>query len=124
MLGRFPMKIHSLRPVLVGLITVLGASCSSPSDHDGGESSVPADGLTPPSAPPPSFAAPSGMAGEKPPLATSGGEAMAPTDAPLVPGDAPPGDAPETAEEPSAPPLEGDIRFSEPSGTFQGTLSV
>jgi hypothetical protein len=123
MLDGFPMQIQSLRPVVVGLITLLSASCASSPDDEGSASATPGDGPAPPAAQPPSFAAPSGMPGKKPPLATSGGEAVAPTDAPLVPGDAPPGDAPEAVEE-GAPALEGDIRFSEPSGTFQGTLSV
>ena len=124
MLGRFPMQVHSLRPTLVSLLTLLGASCSSPSDPDTGESPASIDGLNPVSAQPPSFVAPAGMPGEQPPLATSGGETTTPTGAPLVPGDTPPGDAPAPVEEPKPPALEGDIRFSEPSGTFQGTLSV
>jgi hypothetical protein len=49
-------------------------------------------------------------------------ETGAPVDAPLSPETVPMADGP--AGEPVAPALEGDIRFSEPSGTFEGSLSV
>ena len=47
----------------------------------------------------------------------------APANTPLLP-DTVPGEAPSTPAEPAAPSLEGDIRFSEPSQSFEGSLTV
>src|SRR5688572_12693772 len=105
---------------------LVGGACSS-SGKGAGEVAGPPEGgeMAPPglgsSDPAPDSAA-AGAGGSTPLTGLPGdAETGAPVDAPLSP-EAVPGEG--TAGEPAAPSLDGDIRFSEPSGTFESSLSV
>jgi hypothetical protein len=114
----------STRGVVFGVYcVVVGGACSSTGDDThpavppgNAEMAAPAQGLD--ERRPDSVAA---GAGEAPPSEALPGDAETgvPVDVPLSPET-----VPETAGDPAAPSLEGDIRFSEPSGTFEGSLSV
>jgi CotH protein/chitobiase/beta-hexosaminidase-like protein len=126
----FSMANRSSRNVVLAALSVLSAACSGGSGDAGsssGDGAEPAftgaadDGSGPgATVPPPPAAVP------------GGGEPSNPTDVPLAPSPSVPGAAVDTPSETPAseappsevPPLEGDIRFSEPSGSFQGTLQV
>jgi CotH protein/chitobiase/beta-hexosaminidase-like protein len=119
------MNDVSTRLLALGLYGVLAAACSS--------SSTDAE----PAAPPLMAEASSGSGvGEGEPPAGTGtgldpapagvpnpGESQVPSDTPLAP-ETVPGETPTAPSEEAGPSLEGDIRFSEPSGTFTGSLAV
>jgi hypothetical protein len=115
----------STRPLVLGLTAWLGAACgASPEAEETSPSTagMSSNGLPgqPGGSPPASGAPPvnSGLGG----AAGSEGEASpSPSAVPLVP-DAVPGDS--AAGAGSAAALEGDIRFSVPSGAFEGSLEV
>jgi hypothetical protein len=109
-----------MRQVFSGVFWALGIACSSSS---GGEASVAPPGgdpAAPLDTPAPAGGEPEGV--DMPGATAGGGEAQNPVGAPLVPET--PGKEGAATEEPVTPAMEGDIRFSEPSGTFEGSLSV
>src|SRR5688572_2398352 len=114
------MRNQSIPRAFGGVFAVLGlvgaAACSSGAE----DAAQPALPETREPADPPGSSAPDAPAGSDSPVGTPGnGEVTAPVGAPLDP---------QTPAEPDSaaetPTMAGDIRFSEPSGTFEGSLSV
>ena len=116
------MQTRSIKTVVVGLALACAPGCGGPAEDAepsaplpapaGGE--LPASTATEPSA---------DGEGDAPVVAaTPGGEAQSPAGVPLEP--ATPAEEGAPAEVPSEAPLTGEIQFSEPSGTFQGSLAV
>jgi CotH protein/chitobiase/beta-hexosaminidase-like protein len=119
------MVNRSSRSVVLVALSVLSSACSG-GDADAGGS--PSDGAVPAFTPGGDEGSVPGATDPSSPSAVpGGGEPTTPMDVPLAPAQPAPGaavDAPSATPAPEAPPLEGDIRFSEPSGVFEGTLRV
>jgi hypothetical protein len=115
------MNERTLRRVVVGLGLGLAPGCGAGSADDAAPN-PPAPGGSQVEAP--AAEIPSGEPNGTPPTTPSGGEAVVPDGVALEPGTVTEGGTAAEGEGDEAPPVEGDIRFSEPSGTFQGTLSV
>src|SRR5688572_16327936 len=117
------MRSQSIPRVFSDVVALLGlmasvAACSSGADDDPQPVLPPADNADDPLATDTPAANTPGGSGA--PVGTTGnGEVTAPVGTPLDP-QAPPG----SASDGDAPTMAGDIRFSEPSGTFEGSLSV
>jgi hypothetical protein len=101
----------------LGLVSALAACSSSPEDEPVAVAPGP---LEPAGSGTPAVPAEGSPSSEAPVGAPGGGEVTAPVGAPLDP-KTPSEEGP--AQEPVLA-MEGDIRFSEPSGTFEGSLSV
>jgi hypothetical protein len=119
------MRSQMMRRVFWGVFSALGVvsaltACSS-SSGDEQPSPVATGPFVPPVGSGEPAAPPDGSGVTQPPVgAPGGGEVTAPVGVPLDPET--PGEE-GTVEEPVLA-MEGDIRFSEPSGTFEGSLSV
>ena len=115
------MNERTLRRVVVGLGLALAPGCGAGSDDAAPNQPAPTPGAGEvPAAETPE----AGEPGSTPPTTATGGEAVVPDGVPLAPGPTTEGGTTTEGEGTEAAPIDGDIRFSEPSGTFQGTLSV
>ena len=115
------MNERTLRRVVVGLGLALAPGCGAGSDDAAPNQPAPTPGAGEvPAAETPE----AGEPGSTPPTTATGGEAVVPDSVPLAPGPTTEGGTTTEGEGTEAAPIDGDIRFSEPSGTFQGTLSV
>ena len=117
------MHERTLRRVVVGLGFAFWPGCGASGDERAAGMPAPGAGdvVAPATGAPPADAE---SAGTPPTPVPTGGEAVVPEGVPLEPGMAPTTGATADGEGSEAAPLDGDIVFSEPSGTFQGTLSV
>ncbi len=116
------MNDVSTRLLALSVYGVLAAACSSSSSDAPSAAPEVMAGANPGSG----GGQGAGMVAETDPVPSAGvsepGEAQVPINTPLSP-EAAPGETAAPSELPAAS-LEGDIRFSEPSGTFTGSLSV
>jgi CotH protein/chitobiase/beta-hexosaminidase-like protein len=117
------MHERTLRRVVVGLGFAFWPGCGAGDERAAGmptPAAAPGEVVAPATGAPPADA----ESGGTPTPVPTGGEAVVPEGVPLEPGMAPTTGATADGEGSEAAPLDGDIVFSEPSGTFQGTLTI